>query len=99
MIKMKIFLLGGTGKTGSITLKMALERGHRVTAYVRSPEKITLVNENLSIVNGNLLSVTEMSSAMADHEVVVSCLGGNDNDKTCGITPHSSSCSQLWYTF
>jgi len=35
---MKVFLLGATGKTGSLFLKMALERGHSVTAYVRSPE-------------------------------------------------------------
>jgi len=40
---MNIFLLGATGKTGSLFLKMALENGHRVTAYVRSPEKMTHV--------------------------------------------------------
>lgn len=78
---MKIFLLGATGKTGSIFLKMALESGYSVTAYVRSPEKNMIVNKNLNVVKGDLLSVAEMSSAMVDHEVVVSCLGGNENDK------------------
>jgi len=79
---MKIFLLGGTGKTGSLFLKIALENGHNVTAYVRSPEKMMHVNENLSTMKGDLLSVAQMSSAMLNHDVVVSCLGGNDNDKT-----------------
>jgi len=79
---MKVFLLGATGKTGSLFLKMALDRGHSVTAYVRSPEKMIVVDENLSIVKGDFLSVAQMSSAMFNHDVVVSCLGGNDNDKT-----------------
>jgi len=83
---MKVFLLGATGKTGSLFLKMALERGHCVTAYVRSPEKMMIVDENLSIVKGDFLSVAQMSSAMFNHDVVVSCLGGNDNDKTTILT-------------
>ncbi len=78
---MKIFLLGATGKTGSIFRKMALENGHKVTAYVRSPEKL-MGTENLNIVQGDLQSITQMSAAMCDHHVVVSCIGGNDNDKT-----------------
>jgi len=82
---MRIFLLGATGKTGTVFLKMALENGHNVTAYVRSPEKLALTDENLRIVKGDLLSVTQMSSEMIDHDVVVSCLGGNDNDKTTVI--------------
>lgn len=101
---MRIFLLGATGKTGAIFLKMALENGHHVTAYVRSPEKITGVygnsemgnlnvnpsphsnpHQQLRIVVGEILSVEQMSEAMKNHDVVVSCLGGNDNDKTTVI--------------
>lgn len=82
---MNIFLLGGTGKTGRLFLTMALENGHNVTAYVRSPEKMTAV-ENLTVVEGDMQSVEEMSRAMKNHDVVVSCLGGNDNDKTTVIT-------------
>lgn len=83
---MKIFLLGATGQTGLMLLKDALERGHCVTAYVRHPEKISLVSENLNIIKGDLLSVENMAAAMSNHEVVISCLGGNDNDKTTIIT-------------
>jgi len=81
---MRIFLLGATGKTGTIFLKMALEKGHEVTAYVRSPEKMTKT-EHLRIVQGDFKSMTQMSAAMVDHDVVVSCIGGNDNDKTSVI--------------
>lgn len=82
---MKIFLLGATGKTGSILLKMMIESGHSVTAYVRSPEKILLQSKNLNMIKGDLLSAEDMASAMANHEVVVSCLGGNENDKSTPI--------------
>lgn len=83
---MKIFLLGATGQTGSIFMKMALERNHKVTAYVRSPEKVLLHNENLNIVKGDVFSLADMAKAMASHDVVVSCLGGNNNDKETVIT-------------
>ena len=82
---MKIFLLGATGKTGALFLKMALENGHEVTAYVRSPEKLT-ASENLNIIKGDLHAVEQMSVAMSDHDVVVSCLGGNDNDRSTVIS-------------
>jgi putative NADH-flavin reductase len=36
----KILVLGGTGPTGLLILKKALDREHSVTAYVRSPSKI-----------------------------------------------------------
>ena len=83
---MKIFLLGATGQTGSIFMKMALERNHKVTAYVRSPVKVLLHNENLNIVKGDVFSLADMAKAMASHDVVVSCLGGNNNDKETVIT-------------
>lgn len=83
---MKLFLLGATGQTGSIFMKMALERDHKVTAYVRSPEKVLLHNENLTIVKGDIFSLVDMAKAMASHDVVVSCLGGNNNDKETVIT-------------
>lgn len=82
---MRIFLLGATGKTGSFFMKMALESGNHVTAYVRSPEKVMVVDANLDIVKGDLLSATQMSTAMTKHDVVVSCLGGNDNNKATVI--------------
>ena len=58
---MKIFLLGATGQTGSIFMKMVLERNHKVTAYVRSPVKVLLHNENLNIVKGDVFSLADMA--------------------------------------
>jgi NAD(P)H-binding len=39
---MKLFVIGATGRTGLEIVQQALARGHHVTAFVRSPENITL---------------------------------------------------------
>ncbi len=88
---MKLFLLGATGQTGSILLQDALLRGHSVTAYVRNLDRINLQHENLCIIQGDLLNGENMATAMRGHDVVISCLGGNDNDSTTVITELTQS--------
>ena len=39
---MKLFVIGATGRTGHEIVQQALAKGHHVTAFVRSPESITL---------------------------------------------------------
>ena len=51
---MKITIFGATGKTGQFMLKQALERGYEVVAFVRSPQKITLRDPHLTVVQGEL---------------------------------------------
>src|ERR1035437_6987239 len=45
----KIVLIGASGFVGSAILNEALERGNKVTAVVRHPEKITAVHKNLVV--------------------------------------------------
>jgi putative NADH-flavin reductase len=49
---MKLFVIGATGRTGLEIVYQALARGHHVTAFVRSPESITLRNERLTVLKG-----------------------------------------------
>jgi putative NADH-flavin reductase len=37
---MKLLILGATGETGSRLLRMAIQEGHEVTAFVRSADKL-----------------------------------------------------------
>jgi uncharacterized protein YbjT (DUF2867 family) len=39
---MRFLVLGATGGIGRLVLEQALARGHSVTAFVRSPQKIQL---------------------------------------------------------
>jgi putative NADH-flavin reductase len=72
---MRLFVLGATGRTGLEFLDLALARGHAVTAFVRSPDKIVQRSGLLSVVKGNVLEPKELATALRDHDAVVSALG------------------------
>ena len=72
---MKLFVIGATGRTGREIVEQALERGHHVTAFVRSPESITSKSERLTVIKGNAMNENELFSAMQNHEAVLSTLG------------------------
>jgi hypothetical protein len=68
---MKIALIGATGFVGSAVLKEALERDHVVTAIARHPEKIKVQN-NLTIVRGDVMDAEKLSKLLKGNDVVVS---------------------------
>ncbi len=72
---MKLFVIGATGRTGREIVEQALARGHHVTAFVRSPESITLKNERLTVIKGNAMDENELFNAMQNHDAVLSALG------------------------
>jgi len=77
---MNILILGGTGRVGSHIVSFALQDKHQVTALVRTPEKLQITDENLTILQGNVLHKEEIARAMRGMDVVISALntdGGN----------------------
>lgn len=40
--KLKLVVFGATGRTGKEVVKQALDKGHHVTAIVRTPEKLNI---------------------------------------------------------
>ena len=72
---MKLFVIGGTGRTGREVVQQALVRNHQVTAFVRSPERLTLKDERLSIVKGSATNENQLGNAMQNHDAVISTLG------------------------
>ena len=40
--RFKLVVFGATGRTGREVVKQALEKGHHVTAVVRTPEKLNI---------------------------------------------------------
>lgn len=71
---MKLFVLGATGGTGREILALALERGHDVTAFVRSPGKLQGA-DRLTIVGGDPRSRESLVAALPGHEAVLSTIG------------------------
>ncbi|MFN0032476.1 MAG: NAD(P)-dependent oxidoreductase [Flavobacteriales bacterium] len=75
---MKVLILGANGRTGSQTVKRALEKGHKVTAFVRHSESIDLLHPNLTVVQGDALSQKSVSDATRGQEAVISCLSSDE---------------------
>ena len=71
---MRILILGMTGRVGSEITKLALEDKHQVTALVRTPEKITSNDDNLSVVKGDVTIKEDVERAMKDADAVISAL-------------------------
>ena len=71
---MNILILGATGRVGGQIVTYALHDRHHVTVLVRTPEKIQINNENLTIVQGNVLNKDDIVRAMHGIDVVISAL-------------------------
>jgi putative NADH-flavin reductase len=68
----KIVLIGASGFVGSAILNEALDRGHKVTAVVRHPEKIATVHENLVVKQGDVSSAKTVSEMCKGADAVIS---------------------------
>ncbi|XP_067048850.1 flavin reductase (NADPH)-like [Acropora muricata] len=73
--KFKLVIFGATGRTGKEVVKQALERGHHVTAVVRTPEKLTIKHENLELVQGDACDLESFAPALEGKDAVLSSLG------------------------
>lgn len=77
---MNILLLGMTGRVGSEIAKLALEDKHQVTALVRTPEKISINDENLSIIKGDVTVKEDVERTMKGADAVISALNTDGAD-------------------
>src|SRR5437773_11836280 len=87
---MKLFVIGATGRTRREVIQQALAKGNQVTAFVRSPESITLRNERLTVLKGNAIDEDQLSDAMQDHDAVLSTLGPREVFKPSSLLDDSA---------
>jgi putative NADH-flavin reductase len=71
---MRLFVLGATGGTGRQIVTLALARGHEVTAFVRSPQKLQPA-DRLTILQGDPRSRQSLAAALPGHDAVLSTIG------------------------
>lgn len=72
---LKIVVLGATGATGLEIVKQALARSHSVTAFARSPERLSEFRDRINIKQGDLLNNAELQQAIQGHDAVLSGFG------------------------
>ncbi|MDD7935342.1 NAD(P)-dependent oxidoreductase [Actinomycetospora straminea] len=72
---MDVTVFGGTGKIGRLVVRRLLDEGHRVTALVRSPEKLALESDRLEVIVAQLDDEPAIRKAVDGADAVISALG------------------------
>ncbi|KAJ0122155.1 nad-dependent epimerase dehydratase [Diaporthe amygdali] len=99
---MQILILGATGRTGTQVVLQALERGHNVTALVRTPSALDEITanlpaeqkSNLTAVKGSPLNVSDVTNAINTAAspnsklVVISALNSRRTSENPWAAPH-----------
>ena len=83
---MTTLVVGATGATGRLLVEQLLNRGERVRAVVRSPEKLPAAlrdHDDLSVIRASILDLSdaEMAQHVKGCAAVASCLGHTLNLK------------------
>lgn len=71
----RLLVIGANGGTGSHIVMQALDRGYRVTAFVRNPSKLEMEHPNLNVVQGDVLEPDTLDEAAKGQDAVLSALG------------------------
>ena len=79
---MKLIVFGSTGATGRQVVTQALQQGHDVTAFARSPEKLDQKHEKLQVIKGDVLDFASVERAIQGQDVVLCTLGSPPTDKS-----------------
>jgi uncharacterized protein YbjT (DUF2867 family) len=68
---MNILIVGASQGTGALAVRAALDRGHRVTAFARSPEKLALDPPQLRKVTGDFHQAASLDAVVPGHDAVI----------------------------
>lgn len=76
-----VVLIGASGFVGSAILNELLSRDHKVTAVVRTPEKITTKHDNLEVVKADVADTSKVAEISRGKNAVISAYNpGWQND-------------------
>lgn len=78
---MKLTIFGATGRTGQLLVEQALEKGYELTLFVRNANAITIKNDKLKVIQGELNDKSKLTQAISGADACVSVLGGNSLTK------------------
>jgi hypothetical protein len=94
---MHVILFGATGGLGQWTWKAAVAAGHRVTAFVRSPQKLDATargHSELQVVRGDVMDGEAVRVASEGCDVAINCTspaaGNSTLEMAKSIVDHAS---------
>jgi nucleoside-diphosphate-sugar epimerase len=68
---MNILVVGASQGTGALAVRAALDKGHQVTAFARSPQKLALEHPQLRRLVGNFHDAASVEAAVREHDAVI----------------------------
>jgi putative NADH-flavin reductase len=71
---MRIAVFGGTGRTGLHVVQQALAAGHEVVVLARTPARLAVQSDKLTVIKGDVLEPTAVAQTIAGAEAVISTL-------------------------
>src|ERR1700722_12740281 len=72
---MKIAVIGGAGRTGRQVVRQALDRGHEVVAVARSPEKLNVADDRLTVAAADVHDADALARAVVGADAIVTTYG------------------------
>jgi putative NADH-flavin reductase len=72
---LRILVIGGTSGIGLETVRLALARGHQVTAMARRPERMPFLDPKLILFKGDVTDPFAAEAAVKDQDAVVFTIG------------------------
>src|SRR5690348_15673579 len=72
---MKIVVLGATGGIGVEIIRQAIDHGHAITAFVRSPGPLKTLAGRINVVQGDALNRAELERVLTGQDAVLSGFG------------------------
>jgi len=85
---MRIVVFGSTGRAGGAVVERALDMGHHVTAFARSPERLAWLKgrNGLTISVGDAMDERSVIEALKGGDAVISALGSGTLDPTTHLS-------------
>jgi putative NADH-flavin reductase len=71
----RLTIFGATGGTGQHLIRLALQRGHDVTAVAREPARVATTHDRLAVRAGDVLQPDSLPVAVEGADAVISALG------------------------
>jgi putative NADH-flavin reductase len=72
---MHLAILGGTGRTGVLLVRRALDAGHTLRVLARAPGKVTVQHPRLTVVAGDASNPADLGRLVEGVDAVISALG------------------------
>lgn len=69
---MKLLVLGATRGVGSEIVRQAADRAHKVTAFVRAPERLAALRDRITVIQGDLMNRGALELVLEGQDVVLS---------------------------